>query len=45
MDRQGFEAFHLGKSRGYAMAMIYARTTGRVSTQLCFQHDRNHLLK
>ena len=44
-DRQWFEALHLGKSWGYASSMINDRTTGRLSRQICFRQDRNHVPK
>jgi hypothetical protein len=45
MERQRFEAFHLGQSWDFASTMIYNRTTGGLSRQICFRQDRNHVLK
>jgi hypothetical protein len=45
MECQQFEAFHLGKSRGYATTIIHNRTTSCLSRQICIQKDLNHVLK
>jgi hypothetical protein len=45
MERQRFEAVHLGKSCGYASSMIYNRTTRRFSRQICSWQDCNHVPK
>jgi len=43
MERQRFEAFHFGKSRGYATRMMNNRTTGRFSRRICLQQDHNNV--
>jgi hypothetical protein len=43
MERQRFEAFHLGKSWGYASTIIHNLTTGRLSRQICLRQDHTHV--
>jgi hypothetical protein len=44
-QRQRLEAFYLGKSTDHATTMIYNRTIGHLSRQICLRQDRNHVPK
>jgi hypothetical protein len=43
IERPQLEVIHLGKSLCYASPMIYNRTTGRLSMQICLRKDCNHV--